>query len=190
LIEPSHETFRVLEPLKPRHSSVFLHADRSGLKPESAVRAVELESASPELAAILDIEVGHQVYRYVRTRYVAERALANQTNFIPSEVCPGLEYDDVSRHSFQQLLEVKYRAVIADMEEDYSLVAASTEDREVLSLEHGSRVLLIRRLAKSATGWPLVWALVRVRPDRYRYVAELWPQAARLLEPGREGDRK
>ena len=29
---------------------------------------------------------------------------------------------------------------------------------------------------------PLVWADIRIRPDRYEYVAALWPRAAKLLE--------
>jgi hypothetical protein len=44
-------------------------------------------------------------------------------------------------------------------------------------------VLVVDRVAKGATGWPLVWAMIRIRPDRYEYVAALWPEAAGLLHP-------
>jgi DNA-binding GntR family transcriptional regulator len=67
------------------------------------------------------------------------------------------------------------------MQEWCRLVPATEEDRELLGLPEGSSVLLIERIAKSATGWPLVWANLRIHPERYEYVSALWPQAARLL---------
>jgi len=52
----------------------------------------------------------------------------------------------------------------------------------VLSLSEGAPVLVVDRIALSATDWPLVWATIRIRPDRFDYVAALWPQAAELLK--------
>jgi GntR family transcriptional regulator len=163
-------------------ASVFTHTASSGLKPRSVVREVEVEPATEVVAAKLNVDVGDAVYRYVRTRYADEQALANQTNYMPFAVCPGLEGDDVSRFSFQKLLEDKYHAVLMEMKEWFQLVPATGEDQEILDLPDGSSVLVIERIALSATGWPLVWANIRIRPDRYAYVAALWPQAAHLLE--------
>jgi DNA-binding GntR family transcriptional regulator len=50
-----------------------------------------------------------------------------------------------------------------------------------LGLPAGATVLVVDRIARGATGWPLVWAEIRIRPDRFEYVAALWPQAAELL---------
>lgn len=162
--------------------SVFTHTAKSGLKPRSFVREVVVEPAEPVVAQKLDVEEGSPVYRYVRTRNVAGQALANQTNYMPYGVCPGLEHDDVSNYSFQRLMEEKYAAVLTEMDEVFSLVPASCEDRTILDLPEGSSVLVIDRIALGATGWPLVWADIRIRPDRYEYVAALWPKAAELLE--------
>jgi DNA-binding GntR family transcriptional regulator len=72
--------------------------------------------------------------------------------------------------------------VLVDMQEEYLLLPATQQDREVLDLAEEASVLVIDRIAASATGWPLVWANVRIRPDRYQYVATLWPEAAALLK--------
>lgn len=164
--------------------SVFMHTQRSGLKPTSLVRYVQTEPAAPEVARELAIEAGAPVYRFVRTRNVNQEVLANQTNFIPFEVAPELDQDDVSTYSFQKLLEEKYLAVTADVEECFEIVGATEEDLEILDLPRSSSILLVQRLSLSPTGLPLVWANVRIRPDRYQYVAQLWPAAATLLAEG------
>jgi GntR family transcriptional regulator len=163
-------------------ASVFTHTARAGFKPTSLVREVEVEAATLLVAAKLRVEPGSPVYRYVRTRNVDGQPLANQTNYMPLDVCPGLEHDDVSRYSFQKLLEEKYHAVLVEMVEDYQLTPATGQDRDVLGLLEGAPVLVVDRIALSATDWPLVWANIRIRPDRFDYVAALWPQAAELLK--------
>jgi GntR family transcriptional regulator len=162
--------------------SVFTHTAKAGLTPTSLVRDVEMEAAAGRVAERLRVADGSPVYRYVRTRYVDGRPLANQINYMPAEVCPGLEHDDVSRCSFQKLLEGKYHAVLMTMDERYELAPATDEDCQILELTgSGATVLVIDRVALSATRWPLVWANIRIRPDRYSYVAALWPEAAHLL---------
>jgi len=181
LAEAEGGAWRVLGLPTTQFSSVFTHTAGSGFKPRSEVRQVAVEVATPLVAEKLQVEPGSPVYRYVRTRWVNEEALANQTNYMPLEVCPGLERDDVRRHSFQKLLEQKYHAVLVEMEEEYHLLSATGSDREILGLPAGATVLVVDRIARGATGWPLVWAEIRIRPDRFDYVAALWPQAAELL---------
>jgi len=176
------DAFRILGLPTASSASVFTHTARLGLKPRSVVRDVEVEPATPMVAEKLKVDVGSPVYRHVRTRYVDEHALANQTNFMPFAICPGLEHDDVSQYSFQKLLEEKHFAVLMEMKEMFLLVLSTSEDREILDLPDNSPVLAIERIALSATGWPLVWANIRIRPDRYEYVSALWPQAAHLLK--------
>jgi GntR family transcriptional regulator len=176
------DAFRILGLPTTKFASVFTHTAKSGFKPRSLVRDVEVEPATAAVAEKLDVKADSPVYRYVRTRFADEQALANQTNYMPFAICPGLEQDDVSRYSFQKLLERKYSAVLVEMQERFEIVPANDQDLDILGLSPGSCILLIDRIALSATGWPLVWASIRIRPDRYQYVAALWPRAAELLE--------
>lgn len=180
-VQDEPDTFQILGLPQTDFASVFTHTAKAGFKPTSLVRDVVVEPANPQVAERLKVKTGSPVYRYVRTRNVDGQPLANQTNYMPFAVCPGLEDDDVSRYSFQRLLEEKYFAVLVEMQEDYALIPSTDQDREVLALPEGAPVLVVDRIALSATGWPLVWAMIRIRPDRYNYVAALWPQAAHLL---------
>ncbi len=183
LLEPAGDEFVVLGLLAPQVESLFQHTSRAGLSPTSQVRQVVIEPASEDAARRLDVPAGSPVYRLERTRVVNGEVVANQVNFIPFEVCPGLESDDMTHYSFQMLLEGKYHAVVARVHEEVAFRAADEADRKVLGLAEDSPVLIVQRLSLSRTERPLVWADIHIRPDRYRYVASLWPQAARLLDP-------
>jgi len=173
--------FEVLDPVKPRVQSLFQHTSQAGLKPTSHVRQAVLEPAPATVARQLGVDPGAPVYRLERTRFVNEEVVANQVNFIPYEVCPGLEHDDLTQHSFQRLLEDKYHAVVVHIQEEVALRTATEEDQRILGLEPESPVLVVQRMSLSWTRQPLVWADIHIRPDRYHYVASLWPQAANLL---------
>lgn len=175
------DRFEVCGLTKPEVSSVFVHAEERGLRPTSEVRAVIQEPASQTVAKKLEVAVGAPVYRFERTRRVQGEPLANQINYLPYEVCPGLEEEDVSHVSFKRLLEEKYLVFLAEAEERVDLVPAGIQDGQVLDLEPGSSVLEVDRLARSQTGWPVVWATLHIAPQHYEYVAELWPRAAELL---------
>lgn len=172
----------VLAPAKPAIESVFQHTARLGFKPTTIVRAVELISAEADIARKLDVKIGEPVYMQVRSRLVEGRMLANQHNYLPVEVCPGLEKVDLSQRSFQETLEQDFHAVVAEVEESARLEKASLEDIVQLGLEQGENVVVVNRLSLSATRQPLVWADIHVRADRMDYLAALWPNAAALLK--------
>ncbi len=184
VVEQDGGLFKILGLTVPPRDSVFSHTKKLGFKPTSEVREVVIEPASSITAQTLRLPTKALVYRFVRTRNVNGETLANQTNYIPFEICPGLEHDNVSRYSFQKLLEEKYQTYTAKFEEEFSIEPANTQDREILSLPSNAPIWLVRRLAFSATGFPVVWSNIRIRPDRWQYVAQLWPSAVAALGHG------
>jgi GntR family transcriptional regulator len=161
--------------------SVFQHAAKSGLSPKSIVRAVKVVPASARVAQKLKLAQDDPVFRQVRTRVVNGEVIANQNNYIPIDVCPGLETVDLTRTSFQETLEGQFHAVVAQVEEHFEIRPGCEQDLDVLALEAGAMVLVVERLSLSSNRLPLVWADIHIRTDRYHYVRELWPEAAELL---------
>jgi GntR family transcriptional regulator len=161
--------------------SLFQHTSRAGMKPTSAVRAAVIEPANAAAASRLSLPTGAPVYRLERTRIVNEEVLANQVNYIPYEISPGLENDDLSQYSFQKLLEERYCTMITEIREDMRIEPGSAKDTEILGLPVHSPVLVIERLSYSPSHLPVVWADIHIRTDRYHYVACLWPNASQVL---------
>ena len=175
-------SYLVLKPNKPAIESVFQHTARLGFKPTTVVRAVEVLPAPSDIARRLDVKIGDPVYVQVRSRYAEGRILANQHNYLPIEVCPGLEKVDLATRSFQETLEQDFHAVVAEVEESARMEQATAEDAQQLDLQPDAQIVVVNRLSLSATHQPLVWADIHVRVDRMDYVAALWPQAAALIQ--------
>lgn len=182
LISRQGTDIRILGVQEKGVDSLFQHTSRAGLKPTSIIRNATIEPADAETAARLELPLGAPVYRLVRTRLINDEVLANQVNFIPYEVCPGLENEDVSRYSFQKLLEERYYTIITQIQEEMRIVPGSESDLRVLGLPLGALVLIIDRLSYSCNRLPVVWASIHIRTDRYHYVSTLWSQAAPLLQ--------
>ena len=181
LVRQQADQFEIVGITGPTLDSLFQHASKSGQKPASDVRAAVVVPCPEAAAAKIDVPVGAPVYRLERTRMVDDQVLANQVNYLPYEICPGLENDDLSHFSFQKLLEQKYHAVIPEIKEDIRIVPGTDQDLAILGLPPGAPVLVVERLSFSANHVPLVWADIHIRTDRYHLVASLWPKAAEVL---------
>jgi GntR family transcriptional regulator len=182
LVQKHGEDYEITGIVGQTMDSLFQHTSKAGMRPSSDVRAAVCVPC-PELAATkINVPAGAPVYRLERTRIINDEVLANQVNYIPFEVCPGLEGDDLSQYSFQKLLEGKYHTVISRVDEVVYLAPGTDKDQEFLGLSPGSQVLVVERLSFSPTLQPVVWATIRIRSDRYHYVEKLWPSAAKLLQ--------
>jgi hypothetical protein len=182
LVNVHGEDFEIIGIVGPTLDSLFQHTSKAGMKPASDVRAAVVVPCPEIAAAKIEVPVGAPVYRLERTRIVNDEVLANQVNYIPFEVCPGLEHDDISQYSFQKLLEGKYHTVIPEIKEEVYIAPGSDKDLEILGLPSGAQVLVVERVSFGATHRPVVWADIHIRTDRYHYVEKLWPSAARLLQ--------
>jgi DNA-binding GntR family transcriptional regulator len=107
--------------------------------------------------------------------------LANQYNFIPYEICPGLEFIDLSRSSFQVALQRDFHTVITRIHEDYFLDAPSRDDSEILQISDQDQILIVQRTSYSRNNLPVVFADIHVNPCQFHYVKELWPKANSLI---------
>ena len=175
-------TVEILGLYKAEIESVFQYAEKSKLKPETIVRSVTVEASSMCIAEELWIPEGDPVFVQVRTRLIDGQILANQYNFIPYEICPGLESVDLSKTSFQATLEKKFCTVIARIKEVYSLEPPERADKEILLITHNQPVLVVQRTSFSRNEFPLVFADIHVNPAKFHYVKDLWPEAVPLIK--------
>ena len=161
--------------------SVFQYAQKFKLKPRTVVREVRVEEADQVIAGILDLDAGDPIFIQVRTRLVDEQVLANQYNFLPYEICPGLEAVDLTRRSFQVTLSEDFHTVITRMEETYFLGTPERDDKEILGVSDDTKILIVQRTSFSRSDYPLVFADIHVNPAQFHYVEDLWPKALPLV---------
>lgn len=162
--------------------SVFQYAQKSKLKPRTIVRAVKTTSADDFLAKKLRVSHHAPVYVQIRTRMVDEKVLANQYNFIPFHVCPGLEEVDLSRRSFQVTLEKKFHTVITRIEETYTTGMPNRDDAEILDVGKDEKILMVQRTSFSRNNYPIVFADIHVNPSQFHYLEHFWPKALPMVQ--------
>ena len=179
--KPDGEIFCVSGLPQAKIESVFQFAEKAKLSPSTVVREVSVIAADDFLSKKLNVESGEAMYQQVRTRLIDEQVIANQYNFIPYTICPGLETIDLSQRSFQATLAQEYSTIVKRIEETYVLGAPSRDDASVLDLPAEANVLIVERMSFSASDMPLVFADIHVNPSAFHYVKNLWPGAEKLI---------
>lgn len=179
-------TIRIQKIPQAHIESVFQYADKLHLKPRSIVRSVEIIPADDFIAEKLALKKDCDVFVQVRTRLINDEVIANQYNYIPYEICPGLEEVDLSTTSFQVTLENKFHTVITRIQELYALEYPKRDDLQILGLLPDSKILAVQRTSYSQNDYPLVFADIHVNLQKFQYVAALWPKAGELLKSKNE----
>ncbi len=181
IFQEENGEIRILGLPEAKITSVFQYAEKSQLKPSTVVRKVEIRPADNLIAEKLEIEAQSPLFVQVRTRMINDEILANQYNFIPYEICPGLENIDLSQSSFQVALEKDFHTVITRIHEDYFLSNPERDDIEVLRISGKDQILVVQRTSYSRNNLPVVFADIHVNPRQFYYVKELWPDANSLI---------
>lgn len=176
------DNVRILGLPEPEITSVFQYAEKSHLKPSTLVRSVDIVHADSLIAKKLVIEIGSPVFVQVRTRMINGESLANQYNFIPYSICPGLELLDLSHSSFQVALEREFHTVITKIDEQYKLALPSRDDVAILGIGRADHVLVVQRISYCRSSLPVVFADIHVNPRLFHYVKDLWPEAVEMVK--------
>ncbi|MBA2284058.1 MAG: GntR family transcriptional regulator [Ktedonobacteraceae bacterium] len=123
----------------------------------------------PEVAQDrLKLHPHDRVHMIMRLRSVLEEKLLVSTTYIPFDLCPGLEHDDLSQSSLYELLESRYGLHVGRGERLVEATAARPGDALVLAIAVGSPLLLLDTLAYLPDGRPLEWSTILHRGDRMR----------------------
>jgi len=103
------------------------------------------------LAEKTQLALGEAVYQFVRRRYVNERAVLIEHNYISSASCPGL-LDKNTDHSLWQILRDDYQLNPAERAIEIYPQAILAEQAELLNISQGSAGLYLERQSSDQHG--------------------------------------
>ena len=72
------------------------------------ILACERMRADKDVATMLDLRTGTAIWRLERVRFTQQRPVALQTSFIPAELCPRLDAQDLSTRHLVDVLRDEY----------------------------------------------------------------------------------
>lgn len=145
-----------------------------GLEPSTKVLQQEVIPAPPKIAQALSLKEGDPVIVIDRLRAVDGEPIVLVVTYVPYRVCPELVNEDVSRQSLYAILEKKYGLELAYGRRTLEAVAATREEAELLEIEEGDPIVLLRSISYLKDGGPIEYFKARHRGDRSRFEVELF----------------
>jgi GntR family transcriptional regulator len=126
----------------------------------------------PEVRAALHLGDDGQVIRIVRLRSTGAAPLLLETSYVPHARCPGLEEEDLERQSLYRILEQRFGLPLHDARQTIEATAANAYESDLLGVDEGAPMLLLRGVASTAGGEPIEWFKAIYRADRVRIAVE------------------
>jgi GntR family transcriptional regulator len=137
-------------------------------------RVVSLESmpAPAYVAHHLEIPEAAQVYEVCRLRIVDGEPLSLQTAYLPVELCPGLDENDLTG-SLYRLLEARYSLRLWTGTEILRARCAAPYEAKSLRIKESMPVMYMERITYAANGVAVEYLEAVWRGDRYDFKVTL-----------------
>lgn len=141
-----------------------------GRVPSSVVLEVTRVAPKPDVATALEVGPEQQVHRIERLRLVDGEPLALEVAHLPGPK-PRLRAELDRRGSLYDTLREAYDVTLARAEDVVETGLATPREAEVLGVDVGAPMLVVRRTAHDADGRPVEYTRSVFRGDRFRFVA-------------------
>jgi GntR family transcriptional regulator len=128
--------------------------------------------AAPHMAHALEIAEDTLVHELCRLRVVDGEPLSLQTAYLPIELCPGLEENDLTG-SLYRLLETRYGLRLWTGKETLRARCATPYEADLLKMRENQPVMYMERTTYAATGVAVEYLEAVWRGDRYDFKVTL-----------------
>lgn len=158
----------------PRKLTSFTDEMRDhGVAATSEVLENGIVPAPDDVAAILGVVAGAQLFRLRRLRCADGVPLGVQTAYLAAVRVPGIEDVRFSDASLYGVLKSRYNLHPVTAKETLVAVAVNPEEAKLLRVAPGSPALAAERTTFLPDGQPLEYARSTMRGDRYKIVLDL-----------------
>jgi len=159
-----------------------------GLEVESKVLEHELIEPPTGIRTLLKLTEGLKVVKTSRLRSVNKELIMFTTTYVRSDLCPGLEKEDLTNRSLYQLLWDKYGLKISYGHRTLEAVAASKYEADMLKVPKGSPLVYLESVSYLEDDTPIEYFEAWHRGDKCKFAIELVPaeEMKRRKPPHRE----
>jgi GntR family transcriptional regulator len=143
-----------------------------GLMTHAKLLHLAVETPTVHIAQQLAITKEEMVIRIVRQRYSNGEPVVLDQSYLPSELCPGLEKEDLGSKSLYALLEGRWHLKLAHSTQWLEATGANDYEAELFGLPAGAPVILVRGVTYLADERPVEYFKVVYRGDRFKFRLE------------------
>jgi GntR family transcriptional regulator len=145
---------------------------RRGWSLTTRIVSVEQVPSAPYVAHALELSEGTLVYELCRLRLVEGEPLSLQTAYLPYEMCPKLEENDLTS-SLYGLLETHYGLRLWTGKEILRARCATPYEADLLRIKEEMPVMYMERTTYAADGVAVEYLEAAWRGDRYDFKVTL-----------------
>jgi len=146
-----------------------------GLEVESRVLEHELVEPPTRIKTLLKLLEGQKIVKTSRLRSVNKELIMFTTTYVRSDLCAGLEKEDLTNRSLYQLLWEKYGLKISYGQRTLEAVAASEYEADMLKVPRDSPLVYLESVSYLEDGIPIEYFEAWHRGDRCKFAIELVP---------------
>lgn len=142
--------------------------ERMGYETKTKLLTVELVTTSARISKLLEIRPGAVVYHVKRIRYIKGVPLSIHTSYIPKEVSPDLEKNDLEGKQLCDILGQEYNCRIVRQVETLESITASAEEADLLGVSTAFPLLLLENRLYNSNHVPIEYSKVVFRGDKIK----------------------
>lgn len=142
-------------------------------------RVLEQAQVAPPayVSAALQLRPDTLTVKIVRLRLSGNQPLLLETIFVPAELCPGLEQEDLAVKSLYALLEQRYGLQLERTRQTLEATIANDYESQLFGIEAGTPMILLEGVTYGDRGRPVEYFKAVYRGDRFRFELESQRQA-------------
>ena len=151
----------------------FTHGMKQrGLVPGAKVITLEKRPVEAAIAKEMDLPVLTSVYYGHRLRLINQEPVMLEKFWMPAYIFPDLERHDLSNYSTYRVMESEYGISMFKAQHSFEPAIATEYEAELLGIEVGSPLMLLRRLGFDKKGRCVEYGKDLYRGDRFRFTTE------------------
>ncbi|WP_417672029.1 GntR family transcriptional regulator [Roseibium sp.] len=140
-----------------------------GVETRSEVLSSEFVSAPAAVAAALNLKRNAEVVKIRRLRIAADETMSLDVSYFPPDIGAALLEQDLAHVDVFRLIETKLGIEIGFADISMTVVPAESDARKQLNIQPGDNVIRIERLTFNASGHPIDFEYLYVRPESYQF---------------------
>jgi GntR family transcriptional regulator len=147
-----------------------------GLPHKTVVLEQGVEPASYRIANFLNIQLGEEIFRLVRLRYIGEEACLISKSHVPMHFLPGINREDFSNQSLYGVMRDKYGVIIHHGKRLIEVQLCTEEEAELLEIPSGSPLLVVIGTMYNQENQPVEYGYAKNRADRIQMEIQVFTQ--------------
>jgi GntR family transcriptional regulator len=150
--------------------SLTYQIQKSGASAGGRLLSFEIVRSTRTIAQNLKLRIGKTVIRIRRLRFINATPICIETSYLPAELVPNLKPEDLQGDAaLYEILEKRYRILVAHSDDRISIAQVSAEEAKYLELKEGDAILLLRSVIVDSQERPVEYLISVNHPTRVTF---------------------